>query len=60
MSRYPNLSFEKVRKLLKLSKSAPADNGPYSIVQEEAWFTVFDKNQTAVGQCAGQYSEEEF
>lgn len=48
-----NLSFECIKRFLKLSKSEPKNEEPYNIVQEEKWFNIVNKNGAVVGQSAG-------
>ncbi len=48
------IPFEHVKHLLKLSKSGPKDEGPYSIQQDAGWFSIVAANGTVVGQKAGK------
>lgn len=48
-----NLTFNQVRAVIKLSKSEPVANEPYTAVWDATgWWDIFDRNNHLVGQTA--------
>jgi hypothetical protein len=48
-------TFEQIKPLLKLSKSEPVDEGPYTMKQwsHSDYYLILNRHNETVGQCSG-------